>query len=329
MTGIFRQKAPGNIVLLFIIGTLTRLPVFAHPHPYVLKDGDGILYTSLIYFLSGFWGNSAAAFAVFAFGINMSIAFLLTNFINADRLMLRPNYLSGMAYILITSFLPAFNFLSSSLVASVFLLGAFVLMFRSHNTKINRNYIFNASLLIGLASLFFVPSVLFIAWAFLALALLRPFRFPEWITLLVGVLTPYYFYAVYLFLNNHFAIPSYFYHISLFPVKVRFNLWQAGALFLWLAPLLTGIYYMQALSGKMMVHVRKGWYLFLWYIIIALLISLCDMENTTENWILLLAPAAAFHGYGYLNAEWKLYPKISFWLAIGFIIASQLYSRLW
>ena len=326
MTGVFSQKNPGNIMLLFMLGILVKVPAFFPDKGFILKDSDGVLYTGMVTFLGNASNGSPFFFAVVAFALNLAIAFILNNFINAERLMNRSNFLTGMAYMLLTSLLPSFNLLSSNLVAAVLLLTAFTMLYKSYNVK---NNIFNAALLIGLASLFYFPAIFFTICAFLALAILRPFRFAEWIVLLLGLMTPYYFYAAYLFLTDQFYIPAYFYHLTFLIRQVKYSLWHAGALFLLLAPLLAGIYYMQANLAKMLFHVRKGWHLFIWYLVISMAIALFDIEKTSENIVLTLAPVAAFHGYGHLNAELKLYPKIAFWLTVIFIVSSQLYSNLW
>ena len=326
MTGIFKQKTPGNIILLLAMGILLKLPAFFHSTGYILKQSDGDLYTHTINFLKHSTNNNAFTFVIIALAINFTIAFVLNSFINTERLTTRSNFLTGMAYLLVTSFLPAFNLLSSNLVVSLLLLGAFTLLYKSYHT---RNNLFNAALLIGLASLFFVPALLFAIWAFLALAILRPFKLSEWLVLLLGLITPYYFYAAYLFLNDHWVIPDYFNHLSFLSSSITYTAWHAGALFFLLAPLLAGVYYMQANSGKMLTHVRKGWYLFIGYLVVAIGIALFDVDKTSENLLILLVPAAAFHGYGYLNAELKLYPKIAFWATVGFIILNQVYGTIW
>lgn len=326
MTGIFRQKTPGNIILLIFLGFLIKLPAFFNEKALIIKKSDGVFYTGATHYLDAFLRSNAFAFALIAFTLNLLIAFILNSLINTERFMTRPNFLPGMAYLLITSFLPSFNMLSSNLVASVLLLLAFKLMYQSHHLK---NNIFNAACLTGVASMFFFPAVFFTAWCFLALLVLRPFRLSDWVVLLLGLTTPYYFYAAYLFLTDQMAIPSYFYHLSFLSSDIRYTLWHAGALFLLLAPLLAGIYYVQANSGKMLAHIRKGWYLFLGYLVFAIVAALFDIDKTSENLVLALVPVAAFHGYGYLNAELKLYPKITFWITVAFIIANQLYGNLW
>ncbi len=329
MTGIFRQKTPANILLLLILGVLLKLPAFFHPSGYVIKAGDGVLYTQLVSLLPQWGLGSPLVFALIAFGLNVMIAFTLNQFISAHRLMAKPNFLAGMAYMLISSLLPSFNRLSSNLVAALLLLWVFILLFKSHNTKAEKNHIFNAAFLVGLASLFFLPALFFIVWIFIALAILRPFSLSEWAVALLALTTPYYFYASYLFLTDNLHIPDYFYRLSFLSSDTRYTAWHSGALFFLLAPLFAGIYYMQANSNKMIIHVRKGWYLLIWYLTIAILISFFNIESSSENVVLALIPVAALHGYGYLNAELKIYPKIAFWLTVAFIAGSQIFSTLW
>lgn len=329
MTGIFKQKTPGNIILLIILGILLKLPSFFQAKGPVIKSNDGVLYVKIVTFLTTAVGNSAFVFSLLAFLLNLIIAFTLLIFINKHRLMKKPNFLGGMSYLIITSLLPSFNWFSSSLLASVFLFPAFTLLFKSYNSKTEKTDIFNASLLIGIASLFFLPAIFFLVWAFLALAMLRPFKMSEWILILLGIITPYYFFATYLYFTDSMTMPNYFKNLTFLLAKPNFTLWHTGALFFLLMPILSGIYYLQQNSSKMLIHIRKGWYLFLWYLLIGLVVSFFNMDQAFENIVLVLIPAAAFHAYGYLNSEVKLYPKLSFWISIAFIVLAQLYSGLW
>lgn len=329
MTGTFRQKYPGNIILLFILGGLLKLPVFFHAKAPVLKESDGIFYTKLVRVLNEATNNSYVVYAILAFIINMTIAFSISVFINRYRMMNKPNYLAGMAYVLITSLLASFNWLSSSLIASLFLLSAFVLFFKSYNAKYERNNIYNGAFVIGIASLFYFPAILFIAWAFIALSIVRPFKLTEWIILLMGALTPYYLFAAYLFLTDSFSLPAYFHNLTFIFTPISFSLWHAGALFFLLVPFLVGFFYMQQNASKMVVQTRKGWFLLLWYLLISILICFISDNKSLENVVILLMPAAALHGYGYYTVDLKIFPKIFFWVTVLFIVLSQIFSGLW
>jgi hypothetical protein len=328
--GVFKQKNPGNIVMLFILGILVKLPLFFGKHPVILREHDGVLYKWIVDFIHPFVQAFPLAPAFIAFFLLFLQAHLLNRFITTNRLMSRANSLPGMAYMLISSLLPELNYLSAPLIASGLYLYIFIILFRSYNQKITLGDLFNCGLIIGVASFIFVPSIIFITFILFALIILRPFKLNEWVLMILGVTTPYYLYFAYLFLNDK---TSFFKHIIEMPrfgiIQMSHAGWISGGIFLILLPLLAGIYYAQALSGRNMIHVRKAWQLFGIYILMSLLSVLFYSGSGNENWVLILLPVAAFHGYGYFNAEWKLYPYISFWLSIAFIAALQLFGNMW
>lgn len=330
MTGIFGKKTPGNILMLLILGFLLKLPVFFHAHPPVPSAKDAVLYSGLLELLSAKGSSQPVIYALLAFLLHILIAFLLSNFINNGRLMAKANYLSGMAYLLISSLLPGFNLLSSTLLASVFLLASCILLFNAHGGKAARAAVFNAGLMVGIASLFHLPALFFLLWSLLALALLRPFQLSEWILLLLAAFIPYYFYGAALMMRDGLHIPEYMQHSPMVFHKIKYSFWQGAAICLLVLPLLAGIYTVHAQTGKMLVHIRKMWYLMLWYLAICFAISFFRILPSFENWVLMLVPIAAFQGYGYLNIGGRtIYTRILFWITFIFIIVSQYRGPGW
>src|SRR6185503_18765652 len=59
--------------------------------------------------------------------------------------------------------------------------------------------IFDAGLLVSIASLFFFPYIVFILFIIAALMILRPFNLREYLMAILGLLVPYYFIGVYFF----------------------------------------------------------------------------------------------------------------------------------
>ena len=323
MTGVFRQKNPGNILILFVLGVLLKLPAIFSGAAAIARPHDGILYKKLIGFLNPFAAVFTFTYPVLAFLLLFLQAFLLTNFINTQRLMSRANFLPGMALMLISSFLPEFNYFSAPLIAALLMVYIFTQILKAHTYKFSKEYIYNCGLLLGLSTLFFFPSILFIVWVFMALAMLRPFKLNEWLLLLLGLLTPYYFYGIYLFLSDNWNWNNLYPGIVISINKMVHPDWLAGAFFLVLAPLLAGIYYVQQHSSRMLIHIRKSWLIFGLYILTGIGVSFFNTGAGLENLVLILAPVAAFHGYGYFNAEWKPFASICFWLSVAFIIAHQ------
>lgn len=329
MIGVFRQKNPGNLFVLFLIGIALKLPAFFGIYEPIIKPHDNAAYLYFVEFLKPFAHIFPGIYTLIAYLFIFLQTYLLGFFINNDRLMNKVNFLPGMAYMLLTSLIPEFNRLSSPLLVSTIFISVFIILFAAHNEKITQGKIFNAGLLLGLALLFFPPALFFIVWAFTILAMLRPFRLNEWFLMLLGILTPFYFLAIFLFLNDHLHWKYFFNGFEIGLAREKYTIWHAGGLFLVLMPLFAGIFYVQSLSGRMLIHVRKAWILFVLYGVICLVISFFNIGSGMENWVLMMLPIAALHGFGYFNAEWRLYPKLAFWLSVVFIISSQLFSGLW
>ncbi|MGJ7033638.1 hypothetical protein [Niabella hirudinis] len=315
--------------MIFILGLMLKWPWLllsaVQQRAVVTRPQDGFLYDHLLKLLEPVAAVFPSFYAAAAFLLLFWQAYLLTNFINNQRLVNKANYLPGMVLMLVSSFIPEFNYLSAPLIVSLLFLLSFIFILKAHSHPNAKGFIFNCGLALGSATMFFQPAVFFLIWGLLALGMLRPFRINEWLLLLFGFLTPYYFYLIYLFLSDQWGTV----HTLLEPFSVglrlgKQQLWFAGALFLTILPLLAGIYSIHALSSKMLIQVRKGWMLFLSYFAVAVAIAFVNPGTGFTNWVLVLVPCAAVHGFGYLNSEVRLYPVISFWLTVAFIIGVEI-----
>lgn len=329
MIGLFKQKTPANLMSLLVVGILIKLPAFFNPHPPLLREGDGVLYHRLLEILQPASASFGALFPLLAFALLFVQAVTLTRFVNNHRMMARPNYLPGLSYMVLTSLLPEWNYFSAPLLVNSVLLYVLTALFNTYNRPQARGTIFNIGLALGIASFLFVPSLVFGLWILLALAILRPFRIDEWLLCLLGITTPFYFYAVYIFLNDRWDWNTLLPHISVALPSLKQSAWLAGSIFLVMVPFMAGGYYIQEHLRRMLIHVRKAWSLLLLYLLVGLLIPFVNTSNTLENWIMALMPMAAFHGFAYFYAKWKALPVIVFWLSVAFILCYQYAGPGW
>ena len=119
MIGLFKQKSPGNLIILLIFGLLIKLPLFLYPKDVRVQEYDGALYR---WFIQSLPVNNAFMVNLLAFGLLYLQALLITYLANEYRMMSRQNYLPGMAYLLITSLLPEWSYLSAPLVTATFII---------------------------------------------------------------------------------------------------------------------------------------------------------------------------------------------------------------
>jgi hypothetical protein len=326
---IFRQKNPANLLLLLVLGVLIKLPMFREPHLPIVRESDGILYEGLIRFLDNSVKASPFFYAVLSFCLLYLQAVMITRFINNQRMMNKPNYLAGMSFLLITSLLPEWNYFSAPMLCNTIFLYILSALFNIYNKPNVMGNVFNIGLALGISSFLFISSLTFIIWIFLALAVMRPFRINEWLICILGVTTPFYFYAIYIFLEGRMAWEEFIPQLQLGFPSLKQSVWLAASVFFVLVPFLAGGYYVQDNLRRMLINVRKGWSLLLLYLLTALLLPFVNSSDTFENWIMAMVPMAAFHGFAYLHSVLRIFPILMFWLTLVFILAYQYYGPGW
>jgi hypothetical protein len=182
---------------------------------------------------------------------------------------------------------------------------------------------------LGIVTFLFFPAISFIIWILVSLAIIRPFRLKEWLLCLLGLITPFYFYAVFLFISNQWSWEAILPHFSLNVPSVAQSVWLAGSAFLIVLPFLTGGYLVQDGLRRMLIHVRKGWSILLLFLLGAFFIPFVSTGDNLENWVLAAIPFASFHACTYLYSSFRIFPMAIFWLTVTFVLAYQYYGPGW
>ena len=321
---MFKQKSPGNIVVLLIFGLLIKMPLFLYPKAIVTTLNDGRLYQLLI---QSFKNNTFFCSAL-SFSLLYVQALMINYLVNEYRMMNRQNYLPGMAYLLITSLLPEWNYLSAPLLSATFVIWMFIMLFHLYNAPAARAHVYNIGLIAGVTSFIYFPVTGFAICIIIGLMILRPFRINELVLLILGWTTPYYFFGVYLFLVDKLNFANFFPHISVRIPSIKSSILLAISVFLLLIPFLIGGYYVQTHLRKMLIQVRKNWSILLLYLLLAFFVPLINSNLSFHTWVLLAAPFAAFHGCAYFYSQ-KWLSLTMFFLTIGFILFQQYGTLLW
>ena len=303
--------------------------MFLHPHVMVTRPEDGILFKAILKFFEPTGKSFPSLYPVLAFFLLLLQAIILTRFINNQRMMSKPTNFPGMAYLLITSLFPEWNYFSAPLLVNTILLFVLSGLFNIYNQQNAKGAIFNIGLGLGVASFLFFPSLTFIIWILLALAVMRPFRLNEWVLCLVGITTPFYFYAIYLIVTGQWSWGQLWPYFSIRLPYVQQSAWMAGSAFLLAVPFLMGGYYVQDNLRRVLIQVRKGWSLLLLYLLGAIFVPFVNNTNTLENWVMVAIPFAAFHACTYLYSTVKILPFLLFWVTVAFILGYQYYGPGW
>ncbi|MDP9229618.1 MAG: hypothetical protein M3O67_02965, partial [Bacteroidota bacterium] len=311
------------------LGVLLKLPMFIHPHVPTMQPKDGIFFHGILEFLQSAGKVYPAIYPIFAFIFLFIQAIMLNRLINDHRMMNRPNFLPAMTYMLVTSLFSEWNFFSAPLLINTVLLIVLSGLFKIYNQPKANGTIFNIGLAIGIGSLLFFPSLTFTIWALVALMIMRPFRINEWLLCLLGITSPYYFYAVYLFIVNQWDIQKIMPYLSINMPGLKQSIWLACSALLLVIPFFIGGYYIEENLRRLLIQVRKGWSLLLLYLMVAIFIPFVNTSDTFENWVLVAIPFAAFHGCAYFYPVKNWFPLLIFWITVAFILVYQYAGPGW
>lgn len=329
--GLFKQKTPVNIFFLFVMGILIKLPIFSNPvPPPETGPNDAILYHQIVLFIKSLGSTDAVIFAMITYLVQFVQAIQLNSLMNKNRMMQRLNFLPATAYLVITSLMPEWNHFSAPLLVNSLVLLIFSALFNISNQYSIKAIVYNIGVGVGLSSFIFFPSIILFVWLIFALMVMRSIRFNEWLICLLGVTTPYYFYAAYLFFADKWSWDHMFQPISVALPSPGQSIWLAIGGILLIVPFLIGGYFVQENLRKMLIQVRKDWSLMLIYLLFALFIPFLNNDaEGLENWILITVPFAAFHACTYLYPPQRWLPATIFWLSIIFILIYQYGGPRW
>jgi len=325
VVGIFRKHNPFSIILLFFYGLLLRFSSFLSPVKPLSEPSDGYLYRQLIEAWQTRTDGDSILFPMLAYLLVFVQALMLNRIMSREKIMSRPNFLPAMAYLMVTALFPAWYGLSAVMLANTLLIPAWGNMNRLLNNRSAGTDLFNTGMLLGLASLIYAPSLIFLLLLFIALLIMGPFRITEWMIGPVGCLVPYYFLFSFLYLTSRWhpglLIPPMSFLLPLIP---KTPLFLAAIIFL-IIPALWGLFYFNNQIFRMLIKSRKGWTLLLFYMLLAVLVPFIGSTGNTAGWLLAAPAFAAFHANAYLQPVKRLMPGLLHWTIFLLIIVINIF----
>lgn len=319
MIGIFKQKNPGNTLVLFFYALALKFSSFLYPLPPLRQAEDSFLYNAILDFLRPL-NMADVLYAILAFLLLLIQANLFNRIINTQRMFSKASFLPAMSYILLSSLFPEWNQFSAPLLMNTLLIWIFYKIANLYNANNPNVAVFNIGLLLGILALFYEPAVIFILLIPFSLFIMRPFRIREWLIGFLGVTTPFYFVAVILYLTDRFSMANLVPFIEFDLPAIPSSIFITISISLLVIPFIIGGYYVQDNLNKMLIQIRKTWSILLIFLIISVLLILVSGGDRYVNWICCLVPLSVFHAAAYFYPEKSKLPWIIHWLVFGFAI---------
>ncbi len=293
--------------------------MFLYPKIPVAQLTDGFLYKALLKWLQPFASGFQIIYPIAAFILLYTQAVSFNKLVNDLRLMQKPNYLTGMSYLLLTSLFAEWDMLSAPLIINTIVIWIWAKMSNLINDTNPKTSLFNIAIAVGIATFFYFPSIAFAALIIFGLLVVRPFNFAEWLIALLGICTPYYFLLAWVFLTDSFKgyrLPG----IAVTSPKFHQTNWAYIAIIIVLVTALVGFFYVQQNFRRQLIQARKSWSLIYLYLLIAVFVPFINATHTFEYWILCAVPLSAFLGAAFLYPSKKIIPYILQWVMVAFVV---------
>ncbi len=312
MTGTFKANIPYNNFLLFVYGLVLKLPVFILPITPVPQKWDAVFYRSLLSWLQPVGKGFPHIYSVIAFLLLYLQAISFNKLVNHQRLLPKPNYLSGMSYLLIASLFPGWYGLHAPLIAATFLIWIVSKLCTLHNNPDSKTTIFNIGLMLGMATLFYFPSIAFLLVVLIGLAITRTFKLPEWLMVFLGVMTPYYFLWAIIFLTGSDQL-TWFPTFALSKPSLPASGWIYAAITLLLLTAGVGVIFIQSNMRRLLVQSRKSWTILFIYLLIAIVVPFLNASPAFNYWMLTAVPLASMAASAFFFPDRKWFPLLMHW----------------
>ncbi len=311
MVSLFKEKSAASVFWVVLLSLALHINFFSDAPVIITEPGDGLLYKSL----KGLQLLPSFALSLLYHLIVLMQAFFLNFILNESRMFAKPVHTTALAYILVTGILPEWGSISSALVANFFVIWVMYHITILYNNPLPRNIIFNMGLVAGTGVLLYYPLLPLLLVIYFAIIGLRPFKLNEWFILLLGFITPIYMYAGYLFLNDRLHELNLFIKIFEWHLVHPLNPIIAGiALFAVAAAVGYGIYFWQISSSRMVIQVRRNWFLLFAMLVVFLPVLFFIQPSWPYTLLNVSVPAAAFVSYGFTYPKKNIGPAIFFWI---------------
>lgn len=185
------------ILLILCIGLWVNTLVFVSANTLPPEHTEDVLYH--FFFDNGmpYLAKQIVSLLVILIGA------LFLNFLTiGQEITAKTNYLPSFFYILFAFSSSSGNSIEPILVANLFVLPSLYFLMNSYREEQALSEFFKAGLFMGLSSFFYIHYLYIFPICMVALIILRPFNWREWVVLIIGLLIPLYLYLSICYLTN-------------------------------------------------------------------------------------------------------------------------------
>ena len=320
----FRNLNFINLIFLFILLFLLRIGIYINL-PTEINTGFVEVFSRLLWstppniVLAPVLNITAAAIVVYAQSL------IFNKIINNYNILGKSGFLGALFFIVASSVFTPFLFLSPPLFCNFFLLYVLHKILSEYKNADSINSMFDLGLIAALGTFIYFPFVLFLLFLWIALIILRPFNWREWVSVIIGYITIVFFLGVYYYWNGRLLD---FYEIwkplsNTFPFNIKIQIIDYIVLFPIVVCVILGIAHIRQNFFKSFVQVRKTFQLLFFLFLIGALSFYLKPDFRINHFLLCVIPVATVLAYYFASAKIRWIYESLFVVIISFVVYFQ------
>jgi hypothetical protein len=187
--GVLKKGLTSALPVIILFFLLFIVLSFFSSSSLKSDDYDGVLYRILQQNLKSVF--AITLINILCFGIG---AVLISVYTIREEVVEKLNYVPSFLYVFFGAITLNNSLLHPSLIANIFILLSLISITETYREEQVLSKIFNGALYTSLATFFYVNYSFFILFYFIALLILRPFNWREWVITLLGLIAPVFTY---------------------------------------------------------------------------------------------------------------------------------------
>lgn len=252
-------------------------------------------------------------------------ALLINQLVNYYNLLGKPTLLPALMFVTISSLFTPFVMLSPPLICNFLIIWMAFKLFSLYKSKDAKPTAFDLGMIVAAGSIIYLPFACLLLIVWIGLIIFRPIYWREFLAVIVGFTTVFFFLAVYYYVNN--SIGKFYEIWGAFATKLPGNIILNYYNYLVLVPLsvIAVLCFIKVQQNffRSYVQTRKSFQLILILFFITALAFYVKAAAGTSHFLLCAVPASIFFSYYFLKAKLKWFYESLYLLLFLLIIYFQ------
>ena len=252
-------------------------------------------------------------------------ALWLNHIVNFYSLLARPTFMPALMYVTVSALFIPFLILSPALICNFLLIWMVDKLLKFYNDDNAKATAYDLGMIVAIGTLIYFPFIYLLLAVWAALIIFRPFNWREYVSVLMGFITIFFFLAVFYYWNDKI---DQFYKIFLplgssFPNRLSINYYNYLVLIPVIVILVLAFFRLRQNFFKSYVITRKAFQLLSVIYVITGLSFYVKANFNLSHFILCAVPASLMFGYYFIYASKRWFYETLYLLLVISIIYFQ------